>query len=113
EVSILNYQDQHLDRANPREAVAAIVEHVRRVQPDVVVTLGPDGAYGHHDHIAICQFTTPTIVAAADSAFLCDGIEAAQAHTVSKLYYIAWSESAWNAYQAAFRKLVSTVDGIE
>jgi LmbE family N-acetylglucosaminyl deacetylase len=110
EVSILNYQDQHLDRANPREAVAAIVGHMRRVQPDVVVTFGPDGAYGHPDHIAISQFTTAAIVAAADPAFSCDEIEAVQPHAVSKLYYIAWPESTWKAYQSAFRKLVSTVD---
>ena len=41
EVSILNYHDQHLDHANPREAIAAIVGQMRRVQPDVVVTFGP------------------------------------------------------------------------
>ena len=35
------------------------------------------------------------------------------AHTVKKLYYIAWSESTWDAYQSAFKKLVSTVDGVE
>ena len=113
EVSILNYRDQNLDRANPREAVASIVGHIRRVQPDVVLTFGPDGAYGHPDHIAISQFATSAIVAAADGAFPCDGIEAVPTHVVSKLYYIAWPESAWRAYQSAFRKLISTVDGIE
>jgi LmbE family N-acetylglucosaminyl deacetylase len=113
EVSILDYQDQHLDRANPREAVAAIVGHLRRVRPDVVVTFGPDGAYGHPDHIAISQFTTAAIVAAADPAFRYDGIDAGLPHAVSKLYYMAWPESTWRAYQSAFRKLVSTVDGIE
>jgi LmbE family N-acetylglucosaminyl deacetylase len=113
EVSILNYHDQHLDHANPREAIAAIVGQMRRVQPDVVVTFGPDGAYGHPDHIAISQFTTAAIVAAADHTYACDGIEAVQPHAVSKLYYIAWPESKWKAYQSAFRKLVSTVDGIE
>jgi LmbE family N-acetylglucosaminyl deacetylase len=50
EVSVLDYQDQQLERANPREAVASIVGHIRRVQPDVVVTFGPDDAYGHPDH---------------------------------------------------------------
>ncbi len=69
EVSILDYHDQQLDRANPSEAVAAIAGHIRRVKPDVVVTFGPDGAYGHPDHIAISQFTTAAIVAAADPAF--------------------------------------------
>lgn len=113
EVSLLDYRDQHLDRANPREAVAAIAGHVRRIQPDVVVTFGPDGAYGHPDHIAISQFTTAAIVAAADPAFPCEGIETGRPHAVSKLYYIAWPESTWDAYQAAFRRLFSTVDGVE
>src|SRR6202162_4369754 len=34
EVSLLDYRDQHLDRADPREAVAGIVGHLRRVHPD-------------------------------------------------------------------------------
>src|SRR5262245_26400221 len=100
DVALLDYRDQHLDRANPVEVVAAIVEHLRRVQPNVVITFGPDGAYGHPDHIAICQFTTAAVVAAAHPA-------------ISKLYYIAWPESAWAAYQSAFKKLTSTVDGVE
>ena len=113
EVSLLNYRDQCLDRANPREAIAAIAEHIRRVQPQVVVTFGPDGAYGHPDHVAISQFTTAAIVAAADPTFRPDATEAGRPHAVSKLYYLAWPKSAWNAYQAAFRELVSTVDGVE
>ena len=113
EVSLLNYGDQLLDQANPREVVAAIAGHLRRIRPDVVVTFGPDGAYGHPDHVAISQFTTAAVVAAAGPTFLFDGIGALPPHAVSKLYYVAWPESAWKAYQAAFRKLVSTVDGIE
>lgn len=113
EVALLDYRDQHLDRADPSEAVAAIVKHVRRVQPDVVVTFGPDGAYGHPDHIAISQFTTAAIVASADPTFSWDGVAAMPPHVVSKLYYMAWPEPTWKAYQAAFRKLVSTVDGVE
>jgi len=113
EVSILDYHDQQLDRANASEAVAIIARHIRRVQPNVVVTFGPDGAYGHPDHIAISQFATAAIVAAADAAYLCDGIRPLPPHAVSKLYYIAWPESTWKAYESAFRKLVSIVDGIE
>jgi LmbE family N-acetylglucosaminyl deacetylase len=113
EVSLLDYRDQDLDRANPREAVAAIGGHLRRVRPDVVVTFGPDGAYGHPDHIAISQFTAAAVVAAADPAFSPEGLETSRPHSVSKLYYVAWPESTWAAYQAAFRKLLSTVDGVE
>ena len=113
EVSLLDYHDQHLDRANPREVITTIVQHLRRVQPDVVVTFGPDGAYGHPDHIAISQFTTAAIIAAAAAAFPDAGVDAARPHAVSKFYYLAWPQSTWSAFQAAFRKLVSTVDGVE
>lgn len=58
DVSCLDYHDQQLDRADPRQAVADIAWHVRRLRPDVVITFGPDGGYGHPDHVAISQFTT-------------------------------------------------------
>ena len=79
----------------------------------MVATFGPDGAYGHPDHVAISQFTSAAIVAAADPAFSCDAREAARPHAVSKLYYLAWPESAYSAYQAAFRTFVSKVDGVD
>jgi len=114
EVSLLDYSDRHLDQANPRRAIADIAGHLRRVRPDVVITFGSDGAYGHPDHIAISQFTTAAIVAAADLSFAGDGVEPeGTSHTVSKLYYIAWPASTWNAYQTAVGKLFSTVDGVE
>jgi LmbE family N-acetylglucosaminyl deacetylase len=83
------------------------------VQPDVVITFGPDGAYGHPDHIAISQFTAAAITAAAFPGFPDSGNAEAPPHAVSKFYNIAWPHSTWTAYQAAFRKLVSKVDGVE
>ena len=80
----------------------------------MVLTFGPDGAYGHPDHIAISQFTTAAIVAAADPACACgERPHGAASHTVSKLYYIAWPENAWAAYQAAIQSLSTMVDGVE
>ena len=99
EVSFLDYEDGTLDRAEPAEAIGKIASHLRRVRPQVVITFGRDGGYGHPDHIAVSQFTTAAIVAAADD------------HQVSKLYEIAWSEKKWSAYQAAFRNLSTTIDG--
>ena len=114
QVSLLDYHDQHLDRADPREAVGRIATHLRKFRLDVVVTFGPDGAYGHPDHIAISQFTTAAIVAAADAAFVAESEgAAAHPHSVSKLYYLAWPQSTWGAYQAAVRTLSATVDGVE
>ena len=113
EVSLLDYHDQHLDGVDPPEAIGRIATHLRRLRPDVVVTFGPDGAYGHPDHIAISQFTTAAIVAAADAAFIAGSEGAAAPHSVSKLYYLAWPEPTWRAYQAAVGTLSATVDGVE
>ena len=114
EVSLLDYHDQHLDGADPREAVRLIAMQLRRVRPDVIVTFGPDGAYGHPDHIAISQFTTAAVVAAADASFGAGAAGPAMCpHAVSKLYYLAWPTATWDAYQAAVRTLSATVDGVE
>lgn len=113
DVCLLDYHDQNLDQADPKEAVSRIVEHLRRVRPHVVVTFGPEGAYGHPDHIAVSQFTTAAIVAAANPDFPSERKASMRTHAVSKLYYLAWTEVAWKAYEGAFRKLVSLVDGVE
>ena len=114
EVALLDYPDQRLDSADPREAIARIVSQLRRHRPDVVVTFGPDGAYGHPDHVAISQFTTAAVMAAADAGFASESPDApARPHSVSKLYYLAWPNSMWSAYQAAVKTLSATVDGAE
>src|SRR5262249_12650494 len=82
-----------------------------RVRPQVVITFGPDGAYGHPDHIAISQLTTSAIVCAADPAMSASA--GAAPHSVAKLYFIAWSAPKWAAYETALRKLVCHVDGEE
>ena len=111
DTTVMGYPDQELDRANSREAVASIARHIRRVRPDVVLTFGPDGAYGHPDHVAISQLTTAAIVAAAGA--IPAGRDDGTAHAVSKLYYLAWPQSTWSAYETAITRLVSNVDGVE
>ena len=112
DVELLGYRDKVLDRADPAEAVSRIARHLRRVRPDVAITFGPEGGYGHPDHIAICQFTTAAVVAAASAG---DGVNGrtGEPHRVAKLYYMAWGPEKWNAYQAAFKTLVSHVGGVE
>jgi LmbE family N-acetylglucosaminyl deacetylase len=113
-VALLDYHDQQLDRVGVEEAVTAIAGHIRRARPQVLLTFPPDGAYGHPDHIAISQLATAAIVAAADPRYATGrGLDLGRPHAVSKLYYLAWSEQTWAAYQAAFKKLVATVDGVE
>lgn len=101
EVVQLGFPDGGLDAVDPTHAQNLIASHLRRIKPHVVVTFGPEGAYGHPDHIAICQLTTAAVVRAGT-----DG-------GVSKLYYVAWGMSKWAAYQQALKRLVTTVDGVE
>jgi LmbE family N-acetylglucosaminyl deacetylase len=111
ELHFLDYIDGDLDRADPAEVQRQIVPLLRRIRPDVVLTFGPDGAYGHPDHIAISQFAAAAVLAAADADYAEDSGGAP--HRVSKFYYLTWRKSKWDAYQAAFKKLVVTVDGGE
>lgn len=115
EVAVLSYPDGAVDGVESAVAIRDIVAHIRRIRPHVVLTFGPEGAYGHPDHIAISQFTTAAIVCAADAEYLVHGCErnSLAAHRVAKLYYLAWRRSKWESYQAAFRKLTSMVDGVQ
>jgi LmbE family N-acetylglucosaminyl deacetylase len=109
-VDFLDYIDGDLDRADPMEVQGKIAAHIRRIRPHVVATFGPEGAYGHPDHIAISQFAGAAIPLAADSGWNETGDPP---HRVSKFYYIAWGKAKWDGYQAALKKLVSHVDGVE
>jgi LmbE family N-acetylglucosaminyl deacetylase len=113
DVSLLDHGDGRLDAADPCRIVDDIARHLRRIQPHVVITFGPDGAYGHPDHVAISQFTTAAVVAAARETAGETEREAQTRRAVSKLYYIAWPASTWAAYQSAVRTLSVTVDGVE
>jgi len=110
-VDFLGYLDGDLDQAHPAEIVAKIAGHLRRVKPDVVVTFGTDGAYGHPDHIAISQFTTAAIIEAANPNSLYHRDIAP--HSVSKLYYLMQTKELLSLYQSIFGDLVMHVDGVE
>jgi LmbE family N-acetylglucosaminyl deacetylase len=114
EVQFLDYHDGQLDTVDVREAIAKIVAHLRRIRPHVVATFAPDGGYGHPDHIAISQLAAAAILRAADAGYTAPSAgDPGAPHAVSKLYYMAWSHATWDAYQAAFKKLISRVDGVE
>jgi len=116
EVSILNYPDGAVDEVPAAIAIRAIASQIRRIRPHVIVTFGPDGAYGHPDHIAVSQFTIAAAMCAADAAYrIADGSQTdpAAPHRVEKLFYLAWRNSKWEAFESAFRKLTSMVDGIQ
>src|SRR5215217_419216 len=89
-LTFLDELDGELDRAEPSKVIAKLVAALRQDRPDVVVTFGPDGAYGHPDHIAISRHTTAAMLLAADPAYRIP--QSDPPHRVAKLYYRVWTE---------------------
>jgi LmbE family N-acetylglucosaminyl deacetylase len=99
-VSVLDYYDSTLDQVAVDVIVPELAAQICEVKPQVIVTFGGDGIYGHPDHIAISQCATAAT------------IQAAASHRVDKLYYMAWSEAMYAAYLEVFSGLGSIVDGV-
>jgi LmbE family N-acetylglucosaminyl deacetylase len=103
-LTLLDYIDGEVDAAPPHEIIGRIAAEIRRVEPQVVLTFGHDGIYGHPDHIAISQFTSAAAVAART---------ASGAPIVQKLYNRVAAADFLAAYEDAFGELVMTTDGCE
>jgi LmbE family N-acetylglucosaminyl deacetylase len=89
--------------AAPIEAVAGkIVEWIRRLRPEVVVTFDPIGGYRHPDHIACHRATRLAFEAAGDPARYPDGLPP---FTPSKLYYSTFRRG-WLRYAVYLLPLV-------
>lgn len=99
-VTYLDYLDGDLDQAPPLEAIGRLAAVIRRLQPQVVITFPPDGNYGHPDHIAISQFTSAALVAAADAGFV--DPQGQPPHRVPKLYYMIDEEAVTEGWAALF-----------
>lgn len=99
EVILLDYKDsgmmgavENQDEAclwsrwshQPDEVTRRMVEVIRRIRPQVVITFNRYGGYGHPDHIAIQQATTQAFTLAGDAGYVTPG-EAPYAP--QKLYY--------------------------
>ncbi|WP_409238045.1 N-acetyl-1-D-myo-inositol-2-amino-2-deoxy-alpha-D-glucopyranoside deacetylase [Streptomyces sp. PA5.6] len=66
------------------EAAAHLVEVIREVRPQVLVTYDPDGGYGHPDHIQAHRVAMRAADLAADPAFHAD---LGAPHTIDKIYW--------------------------
>ncbi|MDP9241034.1 MAG: N-acetyl-1-D-myo-inositol-2-amino-2-deoxy-alpha-D-glucopyranoside deacetylase [Actinomycetota bacterium] len=75
-------------QADLDEATGALVEVIREVRPQVVVTYGPDGGYGHPDHIQAHRVTTAAVDAAAQS-----GYRPGEPWQVAKVYWAVMPKS--------------------
>ena len=86
---VLSYPDGGLAEVHLPEAVGEIVRVIRAVRPRLVITLGPDGVYGHPDHIALHKLVTPAFRSAGGGTRFPD-----------EVYGPAWQPARllWTAY---------------
>lgn len=61
EIELLGYRDRELERVDPREAVARLLDAFDRHRPDVVLTFPPGGISGHPDHRAVSAWTEEAV----------------------------------------------------
>lgn len=61
----LDYIDGTCHEVAAEEGTARIAAFLEEVQPDSVLTFGPDGMTGHLDHKSVCTWTTGAFAAAA------------------------------------------------
>ncbi len=85
----LGHQDGEVDQAPTEAAAHALARLIRELRPQIVITHGPEGGYGHPDHIAVSAFTTRAYDLASDPAA---GLELPP-FSPSKLYYTAMPRS--------------------
>ena len=78
EIECLEYPDGELSSIDPMSIQNDISRAIVRWRPDAVVTFGPEGLYGHPDHVAVHRLTCKAL----------DGLEADVRSP--PLYYATW-----------------------
>jgi LmbE family N-acetylglucosaminyl deacetylase len=63
----LNYVDGTCAQVDDSEGTARVAAIIAEVQPDDILTFGPDGQTGHPDHLAVHRWTTAAFEQAAPS----------------------------------------------
>ncbi len=97
-----NEHPASLYQADPEEVVGKIVEIVRQVKPQVMVTFDEKGGYGHPDHLVVHQATVAAFAAAADPTRFPAQVQAGLVpHQAQKLYYTALPRSLFEVWAAA------------
>jgi LmbE family N-acetylglucosaminyl deacetylase len=109
---LLDFQDGHLTEVTPEEISEHILRCVTEINPQVLLTFGPDGLSGHADHIAIGQAAAQAYAQCEDIAAmytlavprsLAEQLQMRQVHSVpdEQITLAVDIASAWEAKQAA------------
>jgi len=83
-VRVLGYPDRGLACAPADTIRRQLVEIIRAVRPQVIVTFDPNGSNLHPDHVAISRFTSDAAAAAGDARWF---PELGEAHATVRLLW--------------------------
>ncbi len=109
----LDYVDGQLPMVHQGQAVGKIVRLIREHRPQALITFGPDGIYGHYDHIAVHHWATIAADLAADKDCFPDQIAGTcRPHQVDKVYYRALAEEQVAAMAEGGRRPAVMMDGV-
>ncbi|MBN1995419.1 MAG: PIG-L family deacetylase [Anaerolineae bacterium] len=86
ELHLLGYIDGQTTVVPQGAAVYKIVKLLRQLKPQVVISFGPDGVYGHYDHLAVHRWATAAVQLAGQADCW---PEAGSRHAVAKFYHRA------------------------
>ena len=104
----LDYGDGTLRDIEPDVLARRITRIVREFRPDVVITFGPDGGYGHPDHIAIGAATITACAVAGDAAVFPEQVAAGLApHTPDATFHCSFPRSRTLLMERLARWLVA------
>jgi LmbE family N-acetylglucosaminyl deacetylase len=109
-LAFLDEMDGELGQAAMPAVLERLAAEIRFVRPEVIVTFGPDGAYGHPDHIAISNLTTSAVLAAADPTFTTP--PGPEPFRVSKVYHRIWTSAEMSLFESLFGQIGITIDGV-
>ena len=107
----LDYLDGQLTQVNQGQAVGKLVRIIRELMPQVLITFGPDGIYGHYDHIAVHRWATIAVELATDPDCFPDH-DGCKPHEVSKVYYRVMAQEALAARPEDGRPPAVLMDGV-
>ncbi|WP_030903138.1 N-acetyl-1-D-myo-inositol-2-amino-2-deoxy-alpha-D-glucopyranoside deacetylase [Streptomyces sp. NRRL F-5126] len=97
-----NHRENAFWHAEVDAAAPYLVEIVRSVRPQVLVTYDDNGGYGHPDHIQAHRVAMRAAELAADAGYRQD---LGPAHTIAKVY---WNRVPRSAAEAGFARLRAT-----
>jgi LmbE family N-acetylglucosaminyl deacetylase len=109
----LDYVDGQLTIVHQGQAVGKIVRLIRELRPEVMVTFGPDGIYGHYDHLAVHRWATAAYDLSGDASCFPDQLAGAcTPHQVSKLYYQVVPEEIVSMMSVDGKPAAVMMDGV-